>query len=107
MIKDSMVFLTPSLRNIQDLVGHGSVPCWPLFLTLPLNLPTFKNGDLHNNFFLSLKAFHRTFSMTKHYNIEIQLSSIAQLGNIFPYRSSSTGSLLENILPVDLGGIFP
>ena len=30
-----------------------------------------------------------------------------QLGNIFPYRSSSTGSVLENILPVELGVHFP
>ena len=30
-----------------------------------------------------------------------------QLGNIFPYRSTSTGSVLENILPVELGVYFP
>ena len=29
-----------------------------------------------------------------------------QLGNIFPYRSSSTGSILENMLPVQLGVYF-
>ena len=30
-----------------------------------------------------------------------------QLGNIFPYRSSSTGNVLEKILPVELGVYFP
>ena len=30
-----------------------------------------------------------------------------QLGNIFSYRSRSTGSVLENILPVELGVYFP
>ena len=48
-----------------------------------------------------------SFSITKHYNIVIPLSSIAQsAGNIFLYRSSSTGSVLENILPVELGVYF-
>ena len=48
---------------------------------------------------------YQPFLTTKHYNIEIQLFN--QLGNIFPYRSSFTGSVLEKILPVELGVYFP
>ena len=46
-----------------------------------------------------------TFSITKHYNIKIKL--LNQLRNIISYRSSSTVSVLKNILPVELGLYFP
>ena len=40
-------------------------------------------------------------------NIIFRFNSPVLLGNIFPYRSTSTGSVLENILPVELGVYFP